>query len=84
MVEKLNELIRLLNNLPIEDLKDHIRTTFYEVIEKRKKDDEKFSRRLENAEISLFRELLGNISSNLNYRIKVYESLDSLKFQLIN
>ena len=82
MVEKLDELIRLLNNLPIEDLKDHIRSTFYEVIEKRKKDDEEFSRRLESDEISLFRKLLGNKCSNLNYRIKVYDSLVSLKFSI--
>ena len=81
MVEKLNELIRLLNNLPIKDVKDHIQTTFYEVIKKiYKKDYENISKRIENGEILLFRELLGNITSNLDYRINLYETLNNLEF----
>ena len=81
MVEKLNELIRLLNNLPIKDVKDHIQTTFYEVIKKKyKKDYENISKRIENGEILLFRELLGNITSNLDYRINLYETLNNLEF----
>ena len=50
MADQIEELISLLNKLRIDELMQHLRKTFYECIELKRKRNSEFSRRLENAE----------------------------------
>ena len=50
--------------------------------EKLRKDDDQFSKELERLEIYLWRQLLENHDSNLKDLVKIYDSLNSLKFEI--
>ena len=83
MADQIEELISLLNKLRIDELMQHLRKTFYEYIELKRKRNSEFSTRLENAEKKFFNEILVNENnSNLKYRLRVYNSLDNFKFQI--
>ena len=83
MADQIEELISSLSKLKIDELMHHLRKTFYENIEFKRKRNREFSRRLENMEKRFFNELLEDENnSNLKYRLRVYNTLDNLKFNI--
>ena len=79
MDETFIKLVEEVNNYSIDGIKDKIRTKIYKEIEKLRKDEE-FSKELESLEYDLWRRLLENHDSNLKDLVKIYDSLNSLKF----
>ena len=79
MDESFIKLVEEVNSYSIDGIKDKIRTKIYKEIEKLRKDDE-FSKELERLEYDLWRRLLENHDSNLKDLVKIYDSLNSLKF----
>ena len=76
------KLVEEVNSYSINGIKDKIRTKLYKQIEKLRKDDDHFSKELERLEIYLWRQLLENHDSNLKDLVKIYDSLNSLKFEI--
>ena len=74
------KLVEEVNSYSINGIKDKIRTKLYKEIEKLRKDDDEFSKELERLEYDLWRRLLENHDSNLKDLVKIYDSLNSLKF----
>ena len=74
------KLVEEVNSYSIDGIKDKIRTKIHKEIEKLRKDDDQFSKKLERLEYYLWRRLLENHDSNLNDLVKIYDSLKSLKF----
>ena len=82
MEEIFIKLVEEVNSYSINGIKDKIRTKLYKQIEKLRKDDDHFSKELERLEIYLWRQLLENHDSNLKDLVKIYDSLNSLKFEI--
>ena len=82
MEEIFIKLVEEVNSYSINGIKDKIRTKLYKRIEKLRKDDDHFSKELERLEIYLWRQLLENHDSNLKDLVKIYDSLNSLKFEI--
>ena len=80
MEESFIKLVEEFNSYSINGIKDKIRTKLYKEIEKPRKDDE-FSKKLERLEICLWQQLLENHDSNLKDLVKIYDSLNRLKFE---
>ena len=80
MDESFIKLVEEVNSYSINGIKDKIRTKLYKEIEKLRKDDDEFSKELERLEYDLWRRLLENHDSNLKDLVKIYDSLNSLKF----
>ena len=84
------KLVEEVNSYSIDGIKDKVRIKIYKEIEKLRKDDDQFSKKLEMLEIDLWRRLLKNHdsngrlienhNSNLNDLVKIYDSLNSLRF----
>ena len=84
------KLVEEVNSYSIDGIKDKIRTKIHKEIEKLRKDDDQFSKKLERLDYYLWRRLLENHDSNgrllenhdsnLNDLVKIYDSLKSLKF----
>ena len=79
MDETFIKLVEEVNSYSIDGIKDKIGTKIYKQIEKLRKDNE-FSKELERLEYDLWRRLLENHASNLKDLVKIYDSLNSLKF----
>ena len=79
MDDMFNRLVEEVNSLSIVDIKEKLRTKFYEEIEKLRKDDDKFSKNIEILENNLWRELLFNVS-NLKNLVIIYDSLNTLEY----
>ena len=82
MEEIFIKLVEEVNSYSINGIKDKIRTKLYKQIEKLRKDDDHFPKELERLEIYLWRQLLENHDSNLKDLVKIYDSLNSLKFEI--
>ena len=82
MEEIFIKLVEEVNSYSINGIKDKIRTKLYKEIEKLRKDDDEFSKELERLEYDLWRRLLENHDSNLKDLVKIYDSLNSLKFEI--
>ena len=80
MEENFIKLVEEVNSYSIDGIKDKIRTKIRKEIEKFRKDDDEFSKELERLEYDLWRRLLENHDSNLKDLVKIYDSLNSLKF----
>ena len=80
MDESFIKLVEEVNSYSINGIKDKIRTKLYKEIEKLRKDDDEFSKELERLEYDLWRRLSENHDSNLKDLVKIYDSLNSLKF----
>ena len=74
------KLVEEVNSYSIETIKDKIRTKIIKKIENLRKDDDEFSKELERLEYDLWRHLAGNHDSNLKDLVRIYDSLNSLKF----
>ena len=74
------KLVEEVNSYSIETIKNKIRTKIIKKIENLQKDDDEFSKKLERLEYDLWRQLSENHDSNLKDLIKIYDSLNSLKF----
>ena len=74
------KLVEEVNSYSIETIKNKIRTKIIKKIENLQKDDDEFSKKLERLEHDLWRQLSENHDSNLKDLIKIYDSLNSLKF----
>ena len=74
------KLVEELNRYSIDDIKDKIRNKLLKKIEELRKDDDEFSKKLGRLEYDLWRQISYNHDSNLKDLIKVYDSLNSLKF----
>ena len=84
MEESFINLVEKINRCSIDDIKDKVRTKISKEIEKLRKEDDQFSKRLESEEVYLWQRLLEGLSSNLIYLIQIYYSLDSLKNAIDN
>ena len=82
MEEIFIKLVEEVNSYSINGIKDKIRTKLYKEIKKLRKDDDQFSKELERLEIYLWRELLENHDTNIKDLAKIYDSLNSLKFEI--
>ena len=82
MEEIFIKLVEEVNSYSINGIKDKIRTKLYKEIEKLRKDDDEFSKELERLEYDLWRRLSENHDSNLKDLVKIYDSLNSLKFEI--
>ena len=90
MDETIIKLVEEVNSYSIDRIKDKIGTKIHKEIEKLRKDDDQFSKKLERFEYDLWLKLLNNYDSNgqllvnrdgnLNDLVKIYDSLKSLKF----
>ena len=80
MDKRFINLVEEVNSYSLNDIKNKIRTKLYKEIEKLRKDDDQFSEKLERLETNLWRQLLENHDSNLKDLVKIYDSLNSLKF----
>ena len=74
------KLVEELDRYSIDDIKDKIRNKLLKKIEELRKDDDEFSKKLGRLEYDLWRQISYNHDSNLKDLIKVYDSLNSLKF----
>ena len=74
------KIVEEVNSYPIDVIKDKVRTKILKEIEKLRKDEEEFSKELERLEYDLCQRLLLNHDSNLKDLVKIYDSLNSLKF----
>ena len=74
------KLVEEVNSYSIKTIKNKIRTKIIKKIENLQKDDDEFSKKLERLEHDLWRQLSENHDSNLKDLIKIYDSLNSLKF----
>ena len=82
MEEIFIKLVEEVNSYSINGIKDKIRTKLYKEIKKLRKDDDQFSKELERLEIYLWRELLENHDTNITDLAKIYDSSNSLKFEI--
>ena len=80
MDETLINLVKEVNSYSIDRIKDKIRTKIIKKIENLRKDDDEFSKSLERLECDLWRQIVGNHDSNLKDLVRIYDSLNSLKF----
>ena len=80
MDETIIKLVEEVNIYSIDDIKDKIRNKLLKEIEKIRKDDDEFAKELEKFEYELWRNLLEKYDSNLKGLVKIYDSLNSLKF----
>ena len=82
MEESFIKLVGEVNSCSIDDIKDKVWTKIFKEIEKLRKEDDQFSKRLESEETNLWQRLLEVHSSNLKDLLKIYDSLNSLKFEI--
>ena len=68
MDEMINRLVEEVNSFSINNIKEKIRSKLYKDIEKLRKYDDQFSKKLES-----------NHDSNLKDLVKIYDSLKSLE-----
>ena len=83
MDESLIELIKLLDSQSLEDNREKIRTKIYKDLDKLRKKDYEFSKRLEIEEINFWFNLLReHKDSKLNNLVNIYECLKNLKYHI--
>ena len=76
------KLVEEFNSYSIDDIRDKIRTKIYKELEKLRKYDDQFSKRLEREETNFWCHVLENEDSNLKNLVKLYDSLNSLRFEI--
>ena len=83
MDESLIELFKLLDSQSLEDNREKIRTKIYKDLDKLRKKDYEFSKRLEIEEINFWFNLLTeHKDSKLNNLVNIYECLKNLKYHI--
>ena len=81
MDERFINLVEEVNSYSIDGIKNKIRTKIHKEIEKLRRDDDEFSKDLERLEYDLWRHISEKYDdSNLKNLVKIYDSLNSLKF----
>ena len=83
MDESLIELFKLLDSQSLEDNREKIRTKIYKDLDKLRKKDYEFFKRLEIEEFYFWFNLLReHKDSNLNNLVNIYECLKNLKYHI--
>ena len=81
MDERFINLVEEVNSYSIDGIKNKIRTKILKEIEKLRRDDDEFSKDLERLEYDLWRHISEKYDdSNLKNLVKIYGSLNRLKF----
>ena len=84
MDRRLINIVEEVNSYSINDIKDKIRTKIYKKIEKFRKDDDEFSKELENFEKGFWFNLTKINYNNLKDLVNLYNSLNRLKIEIDN